>query len=230
MTTTRVNIYIEQDGDPRIRFVHASPDAPPLDIYVDGIKAFVQQAFHAVTPYMRVPSGTHSLRTVTSDGAVLLEAKINALPQHDYSIVAVNRLSDIKPIVLDDDNTLPEYGDIRMRVANVSTAGDVLSATLMSSKMMTSTLAFGRASRYGALKAGAIEARFQSGHSAPIKEHIDASKIEMGTVYTMWVFGSAGGLVGDVAVSQDAFKFYVLLPETGGDQETRRQLLSFIPD
>jgi len=44
-----------------IRVVHASPDAPEVDIYVDNQSIVVGASFKDVTDYLKVPAGSHKI-------------------------------------------------------------------------------------------------------------------------------------------------------------------------
>jgi hypothetical protein len=46
-----------QGATAQVRAWHASPDAPAVDVYVDGARAFANLAFGDVTQYADVPAG-----------------------------------------------------------------------------------------------------------------------------------------------------------------------------
>ena len=50
-----------QTGMSRVRVVHASPDAPSVDILVDGTRPIAGLAFKAISPYASVPAGQRKL-------------------------------------------------------------------------------------------------------------------------------------------------------------------------
>ncbi len=50
-----------------IRVVHASPDAPAVDIYVNGSKALSNLAFKEVSPWTPLPGGSYDVK-VTAAG------------------------------------------------------------------------------------------------------------------------------------------------------------------
>ena len=43
----------------KVRVVHASPDAPAVDVYVDGAKALSNVTFFTASDYLSLPAGEH---------------------------------------------------------------------------------------------------------------------------------------------------------------------------
>ena len=56
----------------RVRVLHASPDAPNVDIYLDDTKvdALTNVPFKAISAYLSVPSGAHNVKVVPTGGTV----------------------------------------------------------------------------------------------------------------------------------------------------------------
>ncbi len=95
------------DGCAAFRAVHASPDAPNVDVFVDDEKVLSDVAFGDVSDYIPARPGAYTVRvtaagdpdTVAFEEEVTLESKF-------YTIAAVGQLSDdsIAPLVLVDDD------------------------------------------------------------------------------------------------------------------------------
>jgi hypothetical protein len=92
----------------RVRAVHLSPDAPAVDIWVNGNKVVADLAFGEYTPYLSVPfsrgQSTYNIKVVPTGlmSPVVINADLMLKPVRDYTIVASGRLADIKPIVIED--------------------------------------------------------------------------------------------------------------------------------
>jgi len=94
-------------SDSRVRVVHASPDAPAVDVLVDGGLGFAEVPFGEVTDYASLPAGTYNVQVVPAGASfpVVIEADLSLFYNTDYTVVAVNFLSEIEPLVLADRNT-----------------------------------------------------------------------------------------------------------------------------
>ena len=213
-------------NDAHVRFVHASIDAPAMDIYINGIKSFSAQPYQSITPYFSLPAGTYLVQAVKAGlapmaGNTLIQAALNALAKHDYSIVAANHLSNLTPIILNDDNTLPDYGDVRVRVAHVAAGRGEFSTRLTTTTVITGALGYLKTSPYAIAKAHAMNVSARLSPALQVSRQIENTRVRMGTVYTLWLFEPRANGVADVAVSEDAYQPYLLLPETGGELDRR---------
>jgi len=95
-------------GAPRVRAVQASPDAPDVDVFVDGEKVLADLPFRSASPYLEVTDGEREVKitaagdpdTVAFDGTVEVESGT------DYSLAAVGNLSEdsFEVLTLVDDN------------------------------------------------------------------------------------------------------------------------------
>ncbi len=78
----------------KVRFLHASPDAPAVDIVAGGTTLFSNLSFRDITPYAEVPSGAVDLevRAAGSNEAVLALPGFQLMAGNVYSFVALGLL------------------------------------------------------------------------------------------------------------------------------------------
>lgn len=96
-----------------VRVVHASPDAPNVDVYVNGTPgagapAIANLPFRSATGYVPLPSAAYNFKVTPAGAAapVVIDANANIDAATDYSVVATGFLSGIQPTIFVDDNTL----------------------------------------------------------------------------------------------------------------------------
>lgn len=89
-----------------VRVVHASADAPNVDVIVDDAVTLVSDlAFPDATPFVPVDAATYNVK-VTAAGnasAIVIDADLTLDAGVTYDILAVNELAAIEPLVLTDD-------------------------------------------------------------------------------------------------------------------------------
>lgn len=89
-----------------LRVVHASADAPNVDVIVDDAVTLVSDlAFPDATPFVPVDPATYNVK-VTAAGnasAVVIDADLTLDAGVTYDVLAVNELAAIEPLVLTDD-------------------------------------------------------------------------------------------------------------------------------
>ena len=111
----------------RLRVVHASPDAPNVDVLVDGKTVVTNAPYETASAYLTVGSGTRHVEVRATGGTSdVIDAKPSFTPNAFYTILAVNTLANIEPLVLTDDNAAPPTGQIKLRLVHAApSAGPV---------------------------------------------------------------------------------------------------------
>lgn len=87
------------------RVIHASSDAPPVDIYVNGGLLLESVPFPAFSDFVSADPGNYQV-TVTAEnnpGAVVIDAPLTLEAGQEYSVYAAGLLAGIEPYVLVDD-------------------------------------------------------------------------------------------------------------------------------
>ncbi|MFE8072429.1 DUF4397 domain-containing protein [Marinobacteraceae bacterium S3BR75-40.1] len=124
-------IYDTDDGA-GLRVVHDSVDAPAVDVYLNSALAIEDLAFPNVAPgadsYAPAPAGSNQVQVTaantTADSAVI-DATLTLDNGQPYTVLAVNTLSNIEALVLEDNNRSIAT-EARLRVVHGSTnAGNV---------------------------------------------------------------------------------------------------------
>lgn len=106
-----------QVSEGRVRAIHLSPDAPAVDVFVNGNQALSNVTYLVASDYLDVAAGDRTFRVepVGSDTPVI-EATVPVGDGVDYTLLAVNDVANIEPLYLTDDNTTPAAGQARVRI------------------------------------------------------------------------------------------------------------------
>ena len=108
----------------RLRFVNAVPDPTkvPVNILVAGLPFAVNLAYGAfapgaANPYFPVLSGTQTIAVRrTADTSVrVLDMTIDVTGGADYTLIAIGPTATVTGLVLQDDNTVPAAGQVKLR-------------------------------------------------------------------------------------------------------------------
>lgn len=110
--------------DARVRVVHASPDAPPVDIWVDGAKVLERLPYREYSEYLALPAGRHQVQVAVSGTMnIVLQATSDLAGGTDYTAMAVGfagKSPALELMLLTDDNTEPANGNMRVRVIHAA--------------------------------------------------------------------------------------------------------------
>jgi hypothetical protein len=104
----------------KISVVHASPNAPKVDILLDN--GFVDTlSFPRNTPYLEVNAGSRNVKVrATGTTLVPIDANITFDANKNYSIFAIDSLSRISALLTVDDLTTPAAGKAHVRFIHLS--------------------------------------------------------------------------------------------------------------
>lgn len=109
----------------RVRILHASPDAPKVDILVDGAKVIEGLPFREYTEYLPVPSGRREFRVnVNGTNTTVLSAAPTLSGGGDYTVIAVGFVGKspaLELMLLQDDNSDPRVNtNLRARIIHAA--------------------------------------------------------------------------------------------------------------
>jgi hypothetical protein len=200
-----------QAGTAMVRVLHASPDAPEVDIYLDGAPVgdpLAALAFGEISPYVAVPAGAHAVKVcATGDATVcpidLPEVTVEA--DTSYTIAATNALADIEPQVL-VDTTITDPASALVRVIHFSAdapAVDVL--TQDGATTVASALAYPGATEYLSLEPGSYDLKVCATDDTTLCP-IDPAALDLaaGTVSSVFAIGSLADGTITALVAADA--------------------------
>lgn len=103
----------------RVRVMHASPDAPAVDVYVNGSRVLAGVPFFALSPYLTLGDGTYQI-AVTPAGEPTSEAVLSGPLTVQggvaATIAAMNTLDNIEAVLYQNNLSTPPAGQARVNV------------------------------------------------------------------------------------------------------------------
>jgi hypothetical protein len=201
----------------RVRVVHASPDAPAVDVLVNGGAAFTNAPFKGITDYAALDPATYNIKVVPAGATepVVIEADL-PLEAKDYTVVAVGKLENIEPLVLVDNNSAPAAGKAHVRFVHASPDAPAVDIAVKGGPILFGNVAFKGVGDYLPVDAGTYDLEVRLAGTDTVALSVPGLALQAGTVYTVFAMGLAGGEPALMAVpSVDAMPS-TTLPETGG--------------
>lgn len=177
------------DARALVRVTHASPDAPSVDVAVNGATALTGVAYPVNSTYLPVASGSTRLQVkVAGTDTSVIDATVPLSALTSYSVFAVNFVSGIEPLLLEDDRSAPASGKARLRVIHGSPDAPAVDVAVNGAVAVPS-LAFKSASGYLEVPAGTygVEVRVAGTSTAVLSADL---ALEAGAVYTVLAKGS----------------------------------------
>lgn len=198
-----------------VRVVHASPDAPNIDVWVDGEVALTDVPFTAVSDYLSLPAAAHQVQvTATGSPDPVIDATLTLEPGTSYTVVATGLLADIEATVLVDDRAPADRGKLRF-VHAAPAAPDSVDIGVADGPTLVEGLGFREASTYLEVDPGAYAVEIRAAGETDAALTADAS-LEAGQVYTAFAMdGPGNGVQVVIAVDTEAIPDTAMPAATG---------------
>lgn len=181
--------FLIRDNTARVRVLHASPDAPAVDVLVDNTEVLGDVAYPTASGYLSVPSGARNLKVNAANTASTV---IDATPTLDagasYSVLAVNFLASIEPLVLVDDRT-SVADKARVRVVHASPDANNVDV-LANDTVVLTNVPFKAASDYLEVDPGDYVFKLNAAGTSTTAFTSPTLSLEGGKVYTAVAIGS----------------------------------------
>lgn len=185
---------------PRVMVVHASPDAPAVDVFVDNAKVLSEVPFPVNSPYLRVPAGTRNFKVKAANtDLTVIDATARLDWGRAYSVFAVNRLANIEPLVLNDDLRRPSPGKAKLRFVHLSPNAPAVDVALQGGAVLIPNKAFKEYTPFVELAAGTYDLEVRVAGTSDVALPLPGVKLQDGFIYTVWAKGLLGG-TGDQAL------------------------------
>ncbi len=207
-----------QSGTAKVRVVHASPDAPAVDVIVNGNRALTNVPFFAASAYLDLPAGSYDIQVVPAGATspVVIDAKgVRIEAGKAYTIAATGKLADIKPTILMDDLTAPAAGKAHVRVIHFSPDAPAVDIKVAGGPTLISNLAFPNASNYLPVDAGSYDLQVTPAGGNAVVLDLRGTRLEAGKIYDVFAVGELANIKVEVAVTTPAAP--AALPRTGGE-------------
>ena len=193
----------------QIRVLHGSPDAPAIDVVVNGVRVFGNLPFGSNSPYLTVPVGMNNIRIVAAgspEDAAVLEADLDLAGDSKTTIVASNALEMIEANVF-EDATNTKAKRAQLRIAHLSADAPAVDIAADGSKPKDALLkgvAYQDASGYLPLKAGEYDLDVRNPGKKGVIADLAPVSVAKGTNYSAYAIGSPADGSFQVVILVDA--------------------------
>jgi len=212
-------------GEAMVRVTHASPDAPAVDVCVNGKVAFAALEFGKTTEYATLPAGSYDVQVYPAGsnctGTAVIDAKGLKLDAKAYTVMAIGKLAEIKPLILVDNLSAPAAGKVHVRFVHASPDAPAVDITTKDGAKVFSNVAFGKSVDFTPLPAGTYDLQARVAGTENVALDLPGVNLPEGAILTVVAEGFAGG--GDPKLGVQVISYPAMaaapttLPVTGGE-------------
>jgi hypothetical protein len=181
----------------KLLVVHASPDAPGVDLLVDDVKVNTAAlSFPNNTGYLTITAGTRNLKVNAAGTATtVINANVPFTKDMSYSLFAVDSLSKISTVLLQDDLTVPASGKSHVRFVHLSPDAPAVDiAVAGGGPVVFSNRAFKESTAFTPLDAGTYNLEVRVAGTATVALTLPPITLVNGKIYTVFAKGFLAGM------------------------------------
>ena len=177
-----------------VKVVHASPDAPGVDLLVDNNVAGTNLTYPNNTGYLAVEAGTRNIKVnVTGTSTTVIQADLPIVGEKNYSVFAVDAVANLSPIVIEDDLTSPAAGNSHVRFIHLSPDAPAVDITLTDGTVVFGDYDFKEYSEFTPLPAASYDLQVRLAGTNTIVLELPGISVMEGNIYTVFAKGFVAG-------------------------------------
>jgi len=178
----------------RVMAVHASPDAPAVDLLVDGAVAGTGLAFPNNTAYLSVAAGSRNVKVnVAGTTTTVINAALPLTGGASYTVFASDVVANIAPVVLTDDLTAPASGKAHVRFVHLSPDAPAVDVAVQGGPVLFANKAFKQYTSFTPVDAGTYDLEVRLAGTATVALPLNGIVLQPGKIYTVFAKGLASG-------------------------------------
>lgn len=178
----------------RVMAVHASPDAPAVDLLVDNAIAGTGLAFPNNTGYLNVGAGSRNIKVnVTGTSTTVINANVSVTSGASYTVFAVDSVAAISALVLSDDLATPAAGKAHVRFVHLSPNAPAVDIGVQGGGVVFGNKAFTEYTAFTPLDAGTYDLEVRVAGTSTVVLPLNGIVLQAGKIYTVFAKGFVGG-------------------------------------
>lgn len=184
----------------RVMVIHASPNAPAVDVRVNGNVAVTNLAFPNNTQYTNVNAGSTNIR-VSAAGTTnnVIDATVDLTANTSYSVFAVNTLNNISASVVTDNLATPAAGKAHVRFLHLSPDAPAVDIAVQGGAVVFANRAFNdqvnnnSVTNFTPLDAGTYNLEVRPAGQTAVVLPLPNVTLQAGKIYTVFAKGLLAG-------------------------------------
>jgi hypothetical protein len=181
-------------GEACVNIIHASPDAPAVDIFVNDMLAVENLEFGNATGYVALPAGDHNVKVAphgeAADAAVI-DADVTLEADQAYEVAAVGQVADIAPAIFPVDlAALESMDEAAVRVIHASPDAPAVDVAVKDGDILIENLAFPDASDYLMVPAASYDLEVRPTGTTDVALDLAGVELEAGKAYSVYAIGT----------------------------------------
>jgi hypothetical protein len=186
--------YYQSNSPARIRVLHASPDAPNVDIYINGNRILRDFSFKETSNYLSLPAGRYQIDIYPAGDMVstVLSRKVTVEAGKQYTVAAADIVEKLKLVVIEDHPVVPS-GETKVRFVHLSPDTQPVDIAVKNGDVVFRNIGFRRSSDYLPLSPLTVDLEVRATGTKDVLLPISGLTFQKNQVYTLVAVGLSNG-------------------------------------
>lgn len=178
-----------------IRIFHASPDAPPVDVYANDSIIARNLKFGNFTEYMPVPGGKYRVRVFAAGtkNNPVIDTQLVIPEEKIFTLAAIGRLKDISLKAIEDPVQSLASGKLKVKFAHLSPGAPPVDVVLTNGKVLFSNVAYGDVTNYVQIPPGVYNFNVRVAGTDRVVLFVPNIRLYPNKFYSIYAIGLVGG-------------------------------------
>ena len=178
-----------------IRFLHASPNAPAIDIYINEKKAVSNLPYGSLAGYAALPASLHKIETYPAGQTAdpLLSIPIPLGEDTFTTMIIAGLLPSLQYRIYRDMKENISTNESYIRFVHLSPRAPAVDIVLETGETLFSSITFGRTEQYKKINPGIYKLLVRASGTPNVVLDLPHLTFEGGKAYTIYAIGLLGG-------------------------------------
>ncbi|RXJ00374.1 DUF4397 domain-containing protein [Anaerobacillus alkaliphilus] len=178
----------------KVRVLHVSPDAPKVDVYVNGEKTLENITYYQISPYLEVPAGSYRIDIYPAGQTTnpVLTETVEVQSGRNYTVAAAGRLANLRlvPVV---DTTRNPRNKSKVRFWHLSPNAPAVDIAIAGGDVLFSNVSFGQIANYLEVDPGSVTLEVRAAGTDNVVLTLRDTNLKAGEAYTITAIGIVDG-------------------------------------
>jgi len=178
-----------------IRILHASPNAPPVDVYSDNKLIARNLAYRNFTQYLPVSAGTYNIKVFPAGQTAnpVISTSLNIPVRSILTVAAIGMLPNISLLPIPEPAIESAPGMVQVRFAHLSPNTPAVDVTLPDGTILFRNVKYNEVTKYIPLNAGTYTLEARPAGTTQVVLYVPNIVLLPNRFYTFYAVGLAGG-------------------------------------
>ena len=186
---------MSRPSDSYVRILHASPDAPAVDIYANDNLIAKNLAYKQFTNYVSVKPGEYTIQVYPAGQKTtpVINTQLSVPPKSRLTIAAIGKLADISLLpLMEEYMKMVDKRRSYIRFAHLSPNAPAVDITLPNGAKLFSDVSYQQYTDYINVAPGNYTLQVKPAGNSQIVLTVPNVKLLPGTIYTVYAVGLVG--------------------------------------